>query len=42
MEAQNLALAFELTRDSWVTWPRCLMGAMPPDWQDRTATEASA
>jgi len=37
MEAQNLALAFELTGDSWVTWPRCLMGAMPPDWQGRAA-----
>ncbi|SNR98862.1 hypothetical protein SAMN04488503_2208 [Humidesulfovibrio mexicanus] len=37
METEKLALAFGLTRDSWLTMPRSLMGAMPPEWQDRLA-----
>lgn len=37
METNDLTLAFELTGDSWLTMPRCLMGAMPPEWQDRMA-----
>ena len=37
METEKLSLAFELTRDSWLTMPRCLMGAMPADWQNRMA-----
>jgi len=38
METEKLALAFELTGDSWLTLPRCLMGAMTPEWQDRMAS----